>query len=477
MLSIHLALFLVCALPWSMSGAGNPALNVRLTTSLTSYDGGANVQFSSVAIAPYLQNGVVKIPAGAVVRGVVTKTKRVGLGLIHERATLALEFREYELPDGRRFPMRGVLKQIDNARETVDKNGEVKGILAANGPQSLVGGLWHMPDFDRFSRSFIGLTGAGGRIMTHYSLGPFGGLAVFAVRCAIFRLPEPEIQLTPGTEMYVRVTELPADSPTFEAAAESKVPMELKSWLASLPVEITKPNGLPAADIINMAFSGTRKELQAAFREAGWVEADSMNARSRSRFYKAYSSQSGYAAAPVSKLLYQDTEPDLVYQKSFNTLAKRHHIRLWETEYEGKPLWLAAATHDVGVRYESGLKMTHQIHPKIDWERKKVANDLSFTGCVDAPGFVNREHAIRNGGEGKGIISDGRLAFLQLHTDCAHQWTEFTRPDQPKPALARMARRMILEGRQYVVRGNAYYWGYRIATYRPSQNRKIGIEE
>ena len=35
--------------------------------------------------------------------------------------------------------------------------------------------------------------------------------------------------------------------------------------------------------------------------------------------------------------------PDLVFQKSFNTLAKRHHVRLWQVEVPGGTAWVGAA--------------------------------------------------------------------------------------------------------------------------------------
>ena len=40
----------------------------------------------------------------------------VGMGLVHERATIDLDFHEYELADGRRFPLRARLTSIDCSR-------------------------------------------------------------------------------------------------------------------------------------------------------------------------------------------------------------------------------------------------------------------------------------------------------------------------------------------------------------------------
>ena len=48
------------------------------------------------------------------------------------------------------FPLHASLRAIDNARERVNSEGEIKGILAANGPHSLIHGLWHRPSLDMF---------------------------------------------------------------------------------------------------------------------------------------------------------------------------------------------------------------------------------------------------------------------------------------------------------------------------------------
>ena len=197
-----------------LCGAGaQPTLKVRLETPLTSYSSHPGSRFQSVVIAPYELDGRIFLPPGALVYGTVRRARAVGLGLIHERAWLEIEFREYQLPDGRRFPLAGQLLQIDNARETVAKDGRIKGILAASSPQSFVRGIWRRPDLELFQRSFLGLTGAPGRIWSDFSLGPIGAAAIFLARCALFRMPEPEIQLPAGTEMRVAVNLLPAFGP------------------------------------------------------------------------------------------------------------------------------------------------------------------------------------------------------------------------------------------------------------------------
>jgi hypothetical protein len=456
------------------------SLSVRLATSITSYDSREGSEFNGVVIAPYERHGLVMLPPGTIVHGWIDESKGVGLGVKRERATIKVAFREYELPDGRRFPMEGRLRSIDNARERVDEEGKIKGILAANGPHSLIHGLWHRPRLDLFPRSFIGLTGTGGKIFTKYSMGPIGAAGLFAARLAIVRLPEPEIRLPEGTELKVAVVRLADDAPSFDPAEPGTLNSDLATQLGVQSTAVTKPGGAAASDIINVAFLGSREDLARAFELAGWHEAERLSARSMSRAYKAYTAQHGYDTAPVSKLLYEEAEPDVVFQKSLNTISKRHHIRLWRYDMGGREIWLGAATHDIGVTFDSSaMSFTHQIHPKIDAERAKIVNDLAFTGCAGPAAYVDRPEAARAPERGSGIITDGRLAVLAFGDGCKAESGAFplSVPPPPRSRATRVIRRMMLEGRQYVLRGNAYYWGYRAIFFRHSERKQAVLEE
>ena len=274
------------------------------------------------------------------------------------------------------FPMAGVFRYtpvcdaIDNARERVDSEGEIQGILAANGPHSLIHGLWARPGFDML-RSFVGLTGTGGKIFSEYSMGTIGAAGLFAAglfaaRLAIVRLPEPEIRLPRGTELKVSVNRLAEDAPSFKSEQPGEIDSELRTQLERQPVTVTKPGGSAAADLINIAFLGSREDLTRAFGLAGWSEAERLSARSFSEAYKAYTAQRGYDKAPVSKLLYGEAEPDIVFQKSLNTISKRHHIRLWRYDTGGREIWLGAATHDVGIVFDSSAMSFTSSDPATD---------------------------------------------------------------------------------------------------------------
>ena len=461
-----LVLWMSLAVVWALPG-GDPPLHVRLTTPLTSYGSTAGSEFQSVVIAPYVRQGRIVIPQGSIVFGSVKKAHKVGLGLFRERASIELTFHHYELPDGRRFPVRATLRNIDNARETVSPSGSVKGILAANNPQSLLQGVWHRPRLGHFPRSFVGLTGASGRIASASSLGPIGSVALFAIRLTMFRLPEPEIQLPAGIDMRLTGVQISASAPTSPIDEPEGVQRHLADWLRDLPTVVTRPGGDVTDDLINLAFLGTQEQVVNAFRAAGWYEADPLTTRTFSRAYQSYTRQIGYPTAPVSKLLYGGAEPDLVFQKSFNTITRRHHIRLWRVQDGDRDYWLGAATHDIGIEFNKrAMTFSHKIDKRVDLERTKIVNDLLFVDCAEDPQYVDRPEIEKIKGSGKDIVTDGRLALITLKSCEETPLEEPVAPASPQPRLGRIARRMMLEGRQYALRGNAYYWAYRALTYR-----------
>lgn len=393
------------------------------------------------------------LPAGTTLHGFLREVLPVGFGVRRERATVALTFESCLSPGGASLPCRAKLQAIDNARETVTRGNRIHGILAANHPHSLLGGVWLRPTSALLPRAAAGVTGAGHMIYAGVSPHPIVGGAVMAARLAATRLPDPEIYLPAGTEFIVRVTAEPQESPVASPPSD-----RTPSWLADIPVNITLPDGALATDIINFAFRGTRAEVEAAFLGAGWSPADPLNAHTFARTYHAVSAMSAYPNAPVSPLRYQGRLPGLVFQKSLNSMAKRHHIRLWEMDSPDGPVWLGAATHDIGIAFDwKRLSLTHRIDHAIDGERDKLLADLRFAACVSDTQRLARpgleEHSSH-------ITTDGALYLLRPQ-NCASPAVPATLT-HPHTALGKaFVRRTILETRHYLSRNNGYYWAYR----------------
>jgi hypothetical protein len=212
-------------------------------------------------------------------------------------------------------------------------------------------------------------------------------------------------------------------------------------------------------DLVNLAFAGSAEEIETAFQSAGWLPADPNGRRALARTYNAYASMKTYDTAPVSPLYHDGRLPDAVFQKSFNSISKRHHIRIWHSSDPEVPFSLGAATHDVGITMNwSGMKITHEIDPEIDRERTKVLNDLFETGCVAGVRRVDRAHLANSDRTSGDAVTDGSLWVVDLR-GCAGSPLPRVATDEARHGkMATALRRTVLETRYYFTRGNGFYW-------------------
>jgi hypothetical protein len=448
---------LVCGSLWAADRNLAMTFQVRLDRQLSSFTP-AGTPFEATVISPLLVDGRVMIPTHSIVHGKLSKATQVGLGLRRERATMELEFQDYELPGGETHALELKLLCIDNAREEVDTAGRINGALVADAPHKFLWGIWYWPTEAFWSHSALGLTGASGVLFTRYAMGPVGAAGLMASRYVAFPLPDPEINLPVGTEMRLRAMSLP-DGPSTAADQEDSVEEPVATLLRKAPPQIMKPDGKSGEDIVNLAFVGDRDELRTAFAAAGWVVADPMNKFSFARFARAFSTMGNYPTAPVSTLLYRGSEPEMVFQKSLNTIARRHHIRLWTTNGpDGKSMWLGAATHDTGIAYTAISRiLTHTVDPHLDVERSKVVEDLKFAGCVAGVSHVDRPELARVAQARPGIITDGRVVVVTLKRCYPGMPGEPMEVVPTKSTASLVIRRVMLETRQYLFRDNIYW--------------------
>jgi hypothetical protein len=452
------------------SSANTAELQIRLKTRLTSFTSKAGDRFESVVLSSWVVNDRVVIPEGSIVRGHVEGVSSVGFGLRHERAKLQLVFDDFVTADGQTFPLAAKLASIDNAREEVTSGGTIRVVIAARQPNALIFGVWHYPSMSLFSRSLIGLTGISHQIWSASSTGPIGAGGMLALRLIFFRFPEPEIHFNSGTDMRLAMNAARQEGVADVPAGPLDAPPEVADWLLKEPFAVDRQDSRPVGDIVNVAFLGSREQLIRSFTAAGWVEAEAKSRKTLKQLYYSFNSMRAYATAPVSALFYKGLPPEVVFEKSLNTITKRHHIRIWYAGVaDGKELWLGAATHDTGIVFNArSFSFTHKIAPNIDEERDKVATDLRFAGCVEPEMRVERTAAANNGPLHISI-TDGAAAVLPL-TDCQISGP-FAGPD-PKPGntTSRLLRRMILESRNHILRENPYYWTYQFVRYQRNRS-------
>ena len=119
-----------CALALPALAVDVPAgtqMQVRLKTKIASNVSKPNDPVETIVIAPVTVSGVLAIPAGVALHGLVTAASPATDPSV--RATLSLDLRELDM-GGRRIPVHTLLTAVENARESVSDMGEIQGILA-----------------------------------------------------------------------------------------------------------------------------------------------------------------------------------------------------------------------------------------------------------------------------------------------------------------------------------------------------------
>jgi hypothetical protein len=314
----------------------------------------------------------------------------------YSRPRLVLDFSNIVHKDGQRTPLYARVLYVDNARETV-RNNEILGII--------------QPHASRKVSIVMAAFGAAN---------PIAGYSIKGVQTIYGLSLRREVLFPAGTDIQVQVVRASMLKQKDSWPGWPQMPLDpaLQQLVASAPQRTHTSNKTPS-DVINLMFIGSEKELVTAFQEARWFEAASLSAGSALKVVQATIRQSGYADAPVSALLMNEKPPDLVFQKSLNTFAKRHHLRIWKLakKYNGRDVWVAAATHDIATtNSRAGTKWSHRIDPHIDRERDWVETDLLFVGTAIAYVDVDRPHVPRRAANATGddIVTDGKMSVVEL---------------------------------------------------------------
>jgi hypothetical protein len=371
-------------------------LQIRLTTPVDSASAHAGDPLSFVVIAPVLVESQPAIAQGAVITGSIASVTPAKAADDH--VVVALGFASIRDDTGRSARLSARLTDVDNAREDVDDQGRINGIVPKDSISSRIDqGIGKLPD--QYSQ-FAQLLGA--------------------VKGALVKETDPNIVYPAGVEMTIVLTQpLNWNSAASGPPIGAIEPADLLGALAAREPYRTITQTEVPSDITNLMFIGSREELERAFREAGWSAATRLNGESKLETFRAIAEMRGYQEAPVSLLLLNGRAPDLVYQKQNNTFAARHHLRIWlmPDRFDTRQVWVCAATHDIGISFSDEQRtFIHKIDSNIDHERAKVVSDLLFTRQVTGLALVDRDavpHTAVNG-TGDQIETDGRMAVVRF---------------------------------------------------------------
>ena len=432
-----------CAMACSQLQAGT-SFWVRLSGPISSYSAQPGTPVHGTLLESPLCDGASLLPIHIPVEGFVVSAHRVGLGLVHETATLQIEFRSIKPGDAPPIEIHGQVAEVDNAREAV-KKGVIHGIRSTETPQGEISSrLKYLPSWHLYPDPFL-----------------MGYKLLFPV------FPEPEIYLPAGTDLRVELlqdADLPAEL-TPPAPIPSPAENEEQDVAATL-------NQLPArtvdkkhreADLIDMAFVGSKEELMGAFEAAGWKRSDTVSGRTILHQFRAFLAKTSYSSAPMSRQWFTGREPDMTLEKTFDSYGKRDHLRIWRLEQTaaGAPLWAAAAVRETGATLSvKQLGFMHHVSEDLDEERESILRDLVAADCVKSESLVDRpaiKHVMVNA-TGELLRTDGRVMMLHLKTcDTPGNGGKQAESFRPGSRFSRYLRKEILTVRSDLFRANAVY--------------------
>ncbi len=423
---------------------------IRLLDPIASYSSkpGTTIRASLIQ-SPECGSSLI-FPVGLEMDGKIVSVRRVGLGIKHDTASVALQFDHIVNYNGDRIPIAAQVVEIDNARESM-RNGVIHGIRATDTPQGrITSRLIHLPTFN-----------------------PYSDWGLIAYRSIFTRLPEPEIYLPPGTDLRLQLNaalivasepELPQS--TFQMDEYERGDVET---VVANSAERTTTRCGKDADIVNLLFVGSPQQVHQAFTAAGWQPSDPNSTHAFMRQFGAFLTLSNYPTMPISKQLLNGQPQDLTWQKSFDSYEKREHLRLWSqpVTVDGQQAWLGAYTRETGaalsIKYH---KFIHHIDPDVDEGVQMMVRDLSLAGCVQSVGRFPRSQMPRHviNSTGDELDTDGVLDVVQLQ-GCERSTVEYTMrnpliPIHPSRKITRYIRTEVLLYKSDVIRGNVVYGAF-----------------
>ena len=358
--------------------------------------------------------GELLVPPGTKLKGTVLYAHKAPDKYSQPR--LVLDFSDIVHKNGQKSPVYARVLDVDNARETV-RNNEILGIVQPHASKKV-------------SLAVAALSASN----------PIAGYSIKGIQTIYGLSIRREVYFPAGTDLQIQVLRpsMLAQKDSWPGWQQLPVNDQLRELVEKAPLRVSTPKNVPS-DLTNLMFLGTQQQLESAFAEAGWYEADNVQVASALKAAQATIRQTGYSGGPVSTLLLEGRPPDLVFQKSLDTFAKRHHIRIWKlsSEYAGQQVWVGAATHDIATTNAAGkTKWGHRIDPHVDRERDWITTDLLFVGTAKAYADIDRPQAPRETANATGddILTDGKMSVVKLAGASLTQQAASTPELKPRPA-------------------------------------------
>jgi hypothetical protein len=184
--------------------------------------------------------------------------------------------------------------------------------------------------------------------------------------------------------------------------------------------DVASGEGNPG-DMVNFALAGTKEEVLAAFKAAGWIAVDKSVQEAIVNGLLKTLSHEAYTEMPMSTLYLFGRPQDMSFARADPLLvaAERHHLRVWQTDktVSGRLLWVGSATHDIGFEEDQRTGgVTHKIDPEIDKERDYLLQSFDASGAYSSAAYVTPANPILDAhtATGGSFQSDGRILVMAL---------------------------------------------------------------
>lgn len=170
---------------------------------------------------------------------------------------------------------------------------------------------------------------------------------------------------------------------------------------------ITQTGDHHPGDLLNVALVGTREQLDAIMRTAGWQPAAALGIKSDLKIAADTVLSRPDAEAPVSNLYLFGRKEDAAFEQPVGDNPRhRHHVRFWKLARlsdDGRPIWIGSAVYDkhVGLSRTTG-QITHVTAPDVDAERDYLFECLEETGDLAKHEVINGFHTRLTGRNGGG---------------------------------------------------------------------------
>lgn len=369
-------------------------LYLRLLTPVSTKTSKKGQPVSAIVAREVTLPGGVAIPVGATLKGKIEKCEQPTRP--DQRAELLLNFTEVDVPGAASLKVVGHLTGVANARETLQADGTVEGVLVSEAPVTALSGALK-------------------------KLGAMDPAIAQEIEKQKIGQVDTSITYAAGTDLQFTLTQPLSVAHLFASTGPAALPSDLSAslalFLAEAPQRSVSKDNQPG-DPVNLVFIGTEQEIEQVFRKAEWSEPQVKGGKSIADTVRAVMHNEGFGAAPISDLYLYGRQQDLAFEKMLNTFNKRHHLRLWQSPVkapDGRPIWLGAATHDTGIDIRPGV-VSHATDPDLDDERSQVQADLVGSGAVQAAQLVTRPNALTSGftATGGAWHTDGRLLAVDL---------------------------------------------------------------